>query len=495
MEQKFFAENDVRVTEAAIKVLRWLIVVFPLLIILSVVGIFQSEIKKLLILTAVALIVTMGPTLAYKMHAPIGVMKYVTTLALGSLVALMATDSTIGIYMTYGLAMVFSIFYYDRKFTLRIAVISYFLLVISLFFRSLSVKQIEFDTSFTWFVSRSLGFLLEAVVMSIICVKIAEVSHNMLVKFADTQQTADLVEQCRNASGELSSVVDKLENCISNFANTNEVITESAQATLEDCNSSFQFADSVCASMGELNQTVDVIVGNTEQMLSISRETTEKMKGYIELMEKTTDDMQGIEQSAYQTEQSILSLESGINEVSEFATTIAKITKQTNLLALNASIEAARAGEMGKGFSVVAEEVKVLAENSKEASDSITGIIQNIVALLHEVRISNQENRNNIEEGIKKLHAVGEEAGNLGKLQTESGEKAKMVAASSEDTVEHSKQVLQMVNQMQELLKNTLSRADQIVQESATQRDATREVEDSFHQVNDVSKNLLEISR
>ena len=317
----------------------------------------------------------------------------------------------------------------------------------------------------------------------------------MLVKFADTQQTADLVDQCQNASEELSSVVEKLENCIHEFGNTNAVITDSAKVTLEDCNSSFQFADSVCTSMGELNKTVDVIVDNTEQMLAISQETSDKMDGYIELIEKTTDDMQVIAKSAQQTEESITSLESGIQEVSAFANTIAKITSQTNLLALNASIEAARAGEMGKGFSVVAEEVKNLAEDSKKASDSIAGIIKNIVSLLQEVRVSNQENLNNIGDGINKLHAVCEEAGNLGKLQTESGEKAKMVASSSEDTVEHSKQVLQMVNQMQALLENTLNQANQIVQESATQKDVTKEVEDSFHQVNDVSKILLEIGR
>lgn len=494
MEEKFFYENDVRVTKTAVKVLRWLIVVFPLLIILSIAGIFQSEMKNLIILTCVALIVTMGPTLAYKLNVPIGVMKYVTTIALGSLVALMATDSTIGIYMTYALAMVFSIFYYDKKFTLRISIISYCLLVLSLYFRSLTVKQIEFESDFTWFFSRSLGFLLEAVVMSIICVKIAEVSHNMLVKFADTQQTADLVEECRNASGELSGVVEKLEKCIHEFANTNAVITESAQSTLKDCNDSFQFADSVCVSMDELNQTVDVIVGNTEQMLAISEETTEKMQGYIELMETTTDDMQVIEKSAYQTEESIVSLEAGIKEVSEFADAIARITSQTNLLALNASIEAARAGEMGKGFSVVAEEVKVLAENSREASDAITGIIHNIASLLHEVRVSNKENLNNITDGIKKLHAVSQEAGKLGELQMNSGEKAQMVAASSEDTVEHSKKVLQMVNQMQTILENTLNQANQIVQESSTQKNVTGEVEKSFHQVNAVSHILSEIS-
>ncbi|MDD6798781.1 MAG: hypothetical protein PUE71_10960 [Clostridia bacterium] len=219
-------------------------------------------------------------------------MKYVSALALGRLVALMATDPTIGIYMTYALAMVFSIFYYDKKFTRRIAVISFILLIVSLYFRSVNVQQVEYATNFEWFISRSLGFVLEATVMSIICVKIAEVSHNMLVKFANTQHTADLVEQCKNASEELKGVVDKLEGCIHGFAETNEVITDSAKATLEDCNNSFQFADSVCTSMGEMNQTVNVIVDNTAQMINISKEITEKMQGYFELMEKTIDDMQ-----------------------------------------------------------------------------------------------------------------------------------------------------------------------------------------------------------
>ncbi|MGN0390546.1 MAG: hypothetical protein ACI4L2_07000, partial [Wujia sp.] len=107
MEQQFLYENDVRITKTAVKVLRWLIVVFPVLFILSIAGVFQSEIKSLIMLTCVALVVTMGPTLAYKLNTPIGVMKYVTTIALGSLVALMGTDATIGFYMTYAWAMVF----------------------------------------------------------------------------------------------------------------------------------------------------------------------------------------------------------------------------------------------------------------------------------------------------------------------------------------------------------------------------------------------------
>ena len=90
-EESLFVENDVRVTKAAVKVLPWLILVFPLLIILSVVGIFQAKVGELLILTAIALVVTMGPGIAYKMNMPVHIMKYLTTFALAALVALMAS--------------------------------------------------------------------------------------------------------------------------------------------------------------------------------------------------------------------------------------------------------------------------------------------------------------------------------------------------------------------------------------------------------------------
>lgn len=67
------------------------------------------------------------------------------------------------------------------------------------------------------------------------------------------------------------------------------------------------------------------------------------------------------------------------------------------------------------------------------------------------------------------------------------------VASSGEDTVAQGQQVLAMVQQMQDILENTLNQSNQIVQESATQREAAKEVEVSFHQVNDVSKDLLSI--
>lgn len=495
MEESLFNENDVRVTKTAVKVLRWLILVFPVLIILSVAGIFQMKISEMIPLTLIGFVVTMGPGIIYKRNPPVSVMKYVITLALGTMIALMATNAAIGIYMTYAFAMVFSLFYYDKKFTIQISVISFLLLVISLYFRSLNVQQIEYETNFMWFASRSLGFLIETVVMSIICAKIAELSHQMLVKFADTKQTVALVEECEKASRELGGVVEQLKTYINGFGNTNEIITESAQATVKDCNESFRFVDSVREAIHELNGNAGGVVGNMEQMLEIANETSRKVQGYIGLMQKTARGIEGIEASARKTEALIESLETGTKEISGFASTIAGITNQTNLLALNASIEAARAGNMGKGFSVVADEVRVLAANSKQASDAITGIINKVFALLKDVQASNQENIASVTNEIEKLHEVEKEAEKIGELQEQSKEKARIAADSSMDTVEHGEQVLNMIRQMEQLVENTIAQANKIVEETQTQKLVTGQVGESFSQVSAVSENLLQISR
>lgn len=491
--ENLFVQNDIRVTKTAVKVLPWLILVFPVLIILSLAGIFQAKLSELSVLTAIALVVTMGPGIAYKMNVPVHIMKYLTTFALGALVAIMATNSALGIYMTYAFAMVFSLFYYDKKFTLQVSAVSYVLLVVSLYFRSLSVQQIEYETNFMWFFSRSLGFLLESVVMSLICVKIADLSHQMLAKFADTKQTAAMVEECERASEELAGVVEQLESCIHGFADTNGSITEAAQATLQDCNESFQFVDSVRSSIHELNQNADDLVSNSEQMLHISGETSEKLSGYIEMMKNAARGMEGIERSARQTGTLLESLETGIKEISEFASTIAGITNQTNLLSLNASIEAARAGEMGKGFSVVAEEVGQLAKNSRRASDAIAQIIKKILDLLQEVLRSNQENIDYAAREIEKFQEVEREAERIGILQEETGEKARIAAESSAGTRQSGEQVLGLIKQMEDLVKNTIAQADRIVQETRTQKNVTGEVEETFRQVNSVSENLMKI--
>ncbi|MCE5300226.1 MAG: methyl-accepting chemotaxis protein [Spirochaetia bacterium] len=119
-------------------------------------------------------------------------------------------------------------------------------------------------------------------------------------------------------------------------------------------------------------------------------------------------------QSITELKQSIISSTRVIEELIEmsgrirtFVVTIAEMTKKTNLLALNAGIEAARAGEAGKSFSVVAEEIKELAQNSNESAEDITQILQDVNKRTAEV-IEMIKTTENIEENIRAFYSTGD---------------------------------------------------------------------------------------
>ena len=195
------------------------------------------------------------------------------------------------------------------------------------------------------------------------------------------------------------------------------------------------------------------------------------------------------------TGESIQKLEQGVAEISEFADEISQITGQTNMLALNASIEAARAGEQGKGFAVVAEQVGLLAERSKKSNDSIVQVVSHILRLLDGVKRSNMQNQTSVETGITQISDARQEAESLGGLQADSRTRTEHIAKSSDRTRQHSREVREMAEQMEELMQHFLTRADAIVGEASNQEQVMDKTEKTFSHVDQIANRLLELSR
>ena len=493
-DDQFFNQNEVKVTLNMIRILRWLILAFPAIMLFSAVGLFQSKISDLLIMTGVGLVVTMGPTIAYRAGLSAVILKYIVLTALCGLLTIMASNASVGIYMTYALPMVFSIFYYDRKLTLQTSVISYIFLVLSLFLRSQGVQQVEFDSNFTWFVSRSVGFLIENIVMTLVCAKIAEGARKVLENLNDTQKVAVLVEECNQASTELREETESFKQNIAEFRSTNKQITDAAEQTLLDCDGNEQLAV-------ELNQETKTALANvanireqSSQMVVIAGDTYDKLGAYIRYMTETEVSMEKMQETALHTEDSIDHLQKAMDEVAEFAQTIGTITSQTNLLALNASIEAARAGEHGKGFAVVAEEVKVLAENSKTASESIKGIIENIGELLENVQTANSKNVTSIKQGLLQITGAKQEAEQIGAMQTDSKEMAMQVLSACENTESFAHKLGETSERMQGLVASLREKTRHVVEQGRSQKLVSDKAEQAFLQVEDVADRLVHIA-
>ena len=124
-----FDENDRRVLQTLTRVMRWLWAMFPLIYFGNIIHLFKIDYCELTILTAIAFVILWLPTFIERMGAPLVVRRYFCVLGMGSIIATLATNENIGIYMTFSLAMVTSLLFFNAAFTLKISIFSYILIV------------------------------------------------------------------------------------------------------------------------------------------------------------------------------------------------------------------------------------------------------------------------------------------------------------------------------------------------------------------------------
>lgn len=228
--------------------------------------------------------------------------------------------------------------------------------------------------------------------------KLSNYSENLNQKLNDFMtKFIKLVFRVQNSTETLANrskmLFKDLENVIENPKEPNGLmkLEEKNNKVLDSVHEQTASTEQISAGVTELSQSMNYIKTTVEEALAFSDETKGWAEKGQEQIELSFSSIKTLEDRIVKIENSSHNLSKVSNEIKTIVDIIQGFSEQTNLLALNAAIEAARAGEAGKGFSVVAEEVRKLADNSKNATGKIAELVSLIQGSVTEVRGYAQE--------------------------------------------------------------------------------------------------------
>ena len=282
-------------------------------------------------------------------------------------------------------------------------------------------------------------------------------------------EVGDLVRAMREMQTSLRDTISVTRDGAGKVADSAASLRDTSRQVSEGASAQSEAASSIAANVEELTVSISHVSERTSDASRVAAESGAGASAGKESMDRLVVGMREVEKVVGDAATRIAGLETQSEKISRIVAVIREIAEQTNLLALNAAIEAARAGEQGRGFAVVADEVRKLAERTAQSTEEITSMVGS-------VQVSTKEAVAGIEKGVEFVKRSSKDAVETGdtiaRLQELAGEVAGIVSELDVALREQSAASTEVAR-----------RVEDIAQRADESSNATRRTVDAAHEL------------